>query len=74
MSGRRLLRATPVEPCETCGTPVRTAQYEGGRPRLNAVRTDGNGQVQDRPGGHTPMDCNDIRQHGRLTLSTEDLG
>jgi len=64
---RRLVRATPVEPCERCGTSVRTAQYEGGRPRLNEVR-DG----QDVPGGHTPMDCTDIRRHGRLTLSTED--
>jgi uncharacterized protein YcbX len=72
MTQRRLVRATEVAPCERCGTPVRTAQYEGGQPRLNEVRTDENGNFRDAPGGHSPMDCTDIRRHGRLTLSTED--
>lgn len=52
LKSRRLIKAGPVEPCESCGTPVRVAQYEGGRPRLNEVR---NGR--DIPGGHTPDAC-----------------
>lgn len=55
---RKLIKASPVEQCEAgCGTPVRVSQYEGGRPRLNAVR-DG----RDVPGGHTPDDCHDKRR------------
>src|SRR4029079_10544221 len=38
MPGRRLIKAGPTEPCESCSTAVRVAQYEGGRPRLNEVR------------------------------------
>jgi hypothetical protein len=53
---RVLIKAGPVEPCETCGTPVRTSQYQGGRPRLNEVR---NGR--DMPGGHTPQTCQERR-------------
>jgi hypothetical protein len=53
---RVLIKASPVEPCETCGTPVRTSQYQGGKPRLNEVR---NGR--DLPGGHTPQTCQERR-------------
>lgn len=53
---RRLIKAGPTESCESCGTPVRVAQYEGGQPRLNEVR-DG----RDMPGGHTPDACQDAR-------------
>ena len=35
---RKLIKAGPTEACESCSTPVRTAQYEGGQPRLNEVR------------------------------------
>lgn len=54
---RELIKAGPVEQCESCGTEVRVSQYAGRAPRLNAVR-DG----RDQPGGHTPADCQDRRQ------------
>ena len=54
---RELVKAGPVERCESgCGSMVRVAQYEGGKPRLNVVR---NGI--DVPGGHPPDDCRDRR-------------
>jgi hypothetical protein len=56
MPGRRLIKAGPTEPCESCSTAVRVAQYEGGRPRLNEVR-----EGRDLPGGHTPDACNQNR-------------
>jgi hypothetical protein len=61
---RRLVQAGPVEPCESCGDPVRVAQYEGGSPRLNNVKITGE-QVRDVPGGHTPGWCQDVRS-GRI--------
>lgn len=57
---RKLVAAGRTEPCESCGTPVRVAQYEGGQPRLNEVR-DG----RDLPGGHAPDDCRQQRGVGR---------
>jgi len=53
---RELIKASPVEPCETCGTPVRASLYQGGKPRLNEVA---NGR--DLPGGHTPQTCQERR-------------
>lgn len=61
MPRRKLIAAGPVEPCESCGTPVRVAQYEGGRPRLNEVHQRG-AAVSDLPGGHTPGACQDKRR------------
>lgn len=52
MTRRKLIKTGPTEPCESCGTPVRVAQYEGGKPRLNEVH---NGR--DMPGGHTEDAC-----------------
>jgi hypothetical protein len=53
---RKLIQAGPAQPCESCGTRVRVATYEGGRPRLNEVRERGD-VVSDLPGGHTPLAC-----------------
>lgn len=55
MTTRQLRAAGPTEPCESCGTLVRVAQYDG-PPRLNEVV---NGR--DMPGGHTSEKCQDSR-------------
>jgi hypothetical protein len=53
----KLIAAGPVEPCEGgCGSRVRVAQYEGGKPRLNRV-CEIDGDVYDMPGGHSADDC-----------------
>jgi hypothetical protein len=54
---RRLISAGPVEKCENgCGDQVRTATYEGGRPRVNTVSVDSDGTVRDGPGHHLTCD------------------
>lgn len=54
-TGPPLREAGKAEPCETCGTPVRWARYDGGRRVFEVV----NGR--DLPGGHTPERCRAAR-------------